>query len=85
VEPKIEWYNSGIIRQQIVMVIVGVLGLFGVTTDIDVDATVATVFAAIAVLVPIYTIVTRLFKPTPPITETAVNKERSMKASGALK
>lgn len=72
---QIPWYQSGIIRQQIVMLIVAALGLFKVTTDIDIDATVAAVFAGIAALVPIWTIITRLTKAHPPLTATAAAKE----------
>lgn len=73
-EPTIPWYQSAIVRQQIVMVIVGVLGLFNIVTELDIDATVAAVMAGIAAIVPVVTILTRLFKPTPPITESAAAK-----------
>lgn len=70
-EPTIPWYQSAIIRQQLVALIVSVLGLLGIATEIDWSATVGAVFAAVAAIVPVWTIVTRLLKPAPPITATA--------------
>ena len=81
-EPRIPWYQSAIIRQQIVALIVAVLGLLGVTTDIDWSATVTAVFAGIAAVVPIWTIVTRLVKPAPPITDAAATKLADLKLRG---
>jgi hypothetical protein len=69
---SLEWFQSAIIRQQIVAFLVALLTLIGVTTDVDIDATVGAIMAGVAALIPLYTIATRLFKPTPPITETAV-------------
>ena len=83
-EDTIPWYSSSIVRQQIVMIIVGAIGLFGVTTDLDVDATVGAVLAGVAAIIPVWTLLSRLFQPTPPITETAVKKEAEMKAEGKL-
>lgn len=74
----IPWYKSAVIRQQVVMLIVGIFGLFKITTDLDVDATVTAVFADIAVLVPVWTILTRLFKAHPPLTDTAAMKEEDV-------
>lgn len=72
---KIPWYQSAIIRQQIVMVIAGALGLLNISTDIDIDATVAIIFAAVTALVPLWTIFTRATKSAPPITDTAAKKD----------
>ena len=78
---KIPWYQSAIIRQQIVMLIAGGLGLARVSTDIDIDATVAIIFAAIGAIVPVWTIITRALKPNPPITDTAARKEEAVQLS----
>ena len=82
---NIPWYQSAIIRQQVVLLIVSTLGLLGVTTEIDWDATVTVIFAAVAALIPIYTIVTRLFKPSPNLTATASAKEKELVARGVIK
>lgn len=79
-EPTIPWYQSAIIRQQIVQLIVVVLGMAGVVTDIDWSATMEAVFGGIAAIVAVWTIVTRLFKATPPITEAAAVKTEAFKA-----
>ena len=42
-DPTIPWYKSAIVRQQIVAFIVAGLGLLKITTDVDIDATVAAV------------------------------------------
>lgn len=77
---KIPWYQSAIVRQQIVALIAAVVGLLGLTTDVDIDATVAAVFGGIAAIVPVWTIVTRLFKANPPLTDTAARKEVEVQA-----
>lgn len=82
---QIPWYQSAIIRQQVVMLVVGLLGLLNIATDIDIDATVTAVFAGIAALVPMWTIITRLFKPTPPITTTAVLMTEARESAQASK
>lgn len=84
-EPTIPWYQSAIVRQQIVMIIVGIVGVLGVATDIDIDATVGAIFAAIAAIVPVWTLITRMVKPTPPITETAAAKTAEMRETAAVK
>lgn len=71
----IPWYKSAIIRQQIVALIAAVIGLLNIQTDIDIDATITAIFGGIAAIIPIYTIITRMIKPNPPITETAAQKE----------
>lgn len=81
---ELPWYKSQIIQQQLVALIVAVLGLLGVTTDVDWNVTVTAIFAGIAALVPIWTIVTRLFKPAPNLTATAATKERQLIATGVL-
>jgi hypothetical protein len=91
VEPTIPWYQSGIIRQQILafclsaFAMLKTVGWIAPDTVIDFEGTITAVLAFVSVCIPLYTIVTRALKPTPPITETAVNKERAMKASGAIK
>lgn len=71
----IPWYQSAIIRQQIVQMISAGLLLLGISTEaFDVDQTVTMVFGGVTALVAIWTLITRLRKPTPPITETAVER-----------
>lgn len=72
---KIPWYESAIVRQQIVMILVGLVGMFKITTDVDIDATVGAILAGVAALVPVWTLATRLLKANPPITDTAVANE----------
>jgi hypothetical protein len=78
------WYKSAIIRQQIVQLIVAVMALVGVTTDIDWNATVEAIFAGIAAVVAVWTVITRLFKPAPNLTATAVAKERELIEKGKI-
>jgi len=71
-EPKLPWYQSAIVRQQIVQIVVAATALFGVNLgDFDVDATLVSIFAGIAGVVGVWTLLTRLFKPAPPMTDTA--------------
>ncbi len=83
-EPAIPWYQSKIIQQQVVAFLVAAFGLFKISTDLDVSATVTAIFAGVAALIPVWTILTRLFRPSPNLTATAANKEASLKASGDL-
>lgn len=78
------WYKSAIVRQQIVAFIVAALGLLKITSTIDIDATVAAVLAGVAALVPLYTIVTRIFKPAPNLSQTAAAKEVEMVKEGKI-
>lgn len=74
-EPKLPWYQSAIVRQQIVQIVVAATALFGVNLgDFDVDATLVSIFAGIAGVVGVWTLLTRLFKPAPPMTDTAAAK-----------
>lgn len=79
------WYRSAVIRQQIVQIIIAGLALAGVTTDIDWSATVEAIFSGIAAVVAVWTILTRLFKPSPNLTKTAAAKEQELVAKGAFK
>lgn len=67
------WYKSDIIRQQVVLFLTGIGGLLKIA-GVDWGALVTAIFAAIAVLVPVWTILTRLFKPTSPLTARAAAK-----------
>lgn len=85
---KIPWYESAIVRQQVIMIVVGLAGVLKLATDIDIDATVTAVFAGIAAVMPVWTMITRLTKAHPPLTdaaalrEDAVQKELTAKAAG---
>lgn len=74
------WWKSDILRAQIAMGLVALLGLFGVSTDLAdaVPKIVEVVFAIVPLLITLYTIVSRLFKPMPPITQKAAEIERTM-------
>lgn len=78
------WYRSAIVRQQIVAFLVAAFGLLKFQTDIDVDATVGAILAGIAALIPVYTIVTRIFKPAPNLSQTAVAKEVELVMDGKI-
>jgi len=76
------WWKSSIIQQQVVMVIVAIAGIAGVTLDVDVNQAVAVIFSLVPLALSIWTILTRLFKATPPITERAAAKEAELIATG---
>jgi len=68
----IPWYQSAVLRQQIVQLIVAALALFGVASDdVNLDDMVGGLLAGVAGLTALWTIATRLYKPHPPITESA--------------
>src|SRR5687767_10359580 len=84
-EPTIPWYQSAIIRQQIAQVVVALTALFGVNLGgLDVDATLVSVFAGIAAVIAVWTTVTRIFKPAPNLSATAVRKEVAMVKAGDI-
>lgn len=83
-EPAIPWYRSAIIRQQIVAFILAAFALVKYKTNIDVDATVGAILAGFAAIIPVYTIATRLFKPTPALTQTAADKHADMVAENKV-
>lgn len=84
-DPKLPWYQSAIVRQQIVQIVVAATALFGVNLgDFDVDATLVSIFAGIAGVVGLATLLTRLFKPAPNLTETAAAKEVELVANKAI-
>lgn len=79
-DPKLPWYQSAIVRQQIVQAVTALTALLGVNLgDFDVDATLVNIFAGIAGAVAVWTLLTRLFKPAPPITDAAAAKELDRK------
>lgn len=78
------WYKSAIVRQQIVAFLVAAFGLLKFKTDIDIDATVGAILAGIAAIIPIYTIVTRIFKPAPNLSQTAAEKEVELVKEGKI-
>lgn len=84
-EPTIPWYKSAILRQQIVQAAVALTALIGVNTEtIDLDATVASIFAGIAGVIALWTFITRLVKPAPNLTATAQAKEEQLVQDGKL-
>lgn len=79
------WYKSAIIRQQIVQLLIAGTAFFGITsTDIDWDATVGSIFAGIAAATAVWTIITRIFKPAPNMSNTAIVKEQDLVAKGEI-
>lgn len=79
------WYKSAIVRQQIVQLLVAVVALFGFNTEgIDLDATTASIFAGIAAVVSVWTLVTRIFKPAPNLSQTAADKEIELVSRGEI-
>lgn len=81
----IPWYKSAIIRQQIVQLLIAGTAFFGITsTDIDWDATVGAIFAGVAALTAVWTIITRIFKPAPNMSSTAAVKEQDLVRKGEI-
>lgn len=75
------WYRSAILRQQIAQMVIAALTLFGIASEnFDVDASLAAIFAGVGGLIAVWTFATRLFKPTPPITDLAQNRTQAMVA-----
>lgn len=82
---SLPWYKSAILRQQIVQVLVAATALFGINTGtIDLDSTVASIFAGIAGVIAVWTFITRLIKPAPNLTATAAAKEDELRDAGKL-
>lgn len=81
----VPWYKSAIVRQQITQAIVALTALFGINLGgLDVDATLASIFAGIAAVIAVYTIVTRIFKPAPNLSQTAARKEVELVQEGKI-
>lgn len=82
-DPTLPWYKAAILRQQIVQLLIAACTLFGVNTDgINWDETVASIFAGYAGVVAVWTILTRLFKPAPNVTQLAADRERELVRAG---
>lgn len=82
---NLPWYKSAIIRQQIVQLLIAGTAFFGITsTDIDWDATVGSIFAGIAAATAVWTIITRIFKPAPNMSNTAATKEADLIRKGEI-
>lgn len=75
-EPTIPWYQSAIVRQQIAQLVLALTAIFGVNLGgLDVDATLVAIFGGIGGVIAVWTIITRIFKPAPNLSQTAVDKE----------
>lgn len=75
-DQTIPWYQSAIVRQQIAQIVVALTALVGIKLGaFDVDATLQAIFAGIAALIGVWTLLTRIFKPAPNLSVRAVNKE----------
>jgi len=73
--PLLPWYESLIIRQQVVQMVNAFFILLGISTSaVDIDGTVGAVFGAVSVFTAIWTLVTRLRRATPAITEEAAQR-----------
>lgn len=71
----IPWYKSAIVRQQIVQAITALLVVMGVSLDaVDIDSIVGLVLGGMSVATAVWTVITRLRKPTPPITDEALER-----------
>jgi hypothetical protein len=82
---KTPWYQSAIMRQQIVQTIVALGALVGFNFgDLDVDATVASIFAGVAAVIAVWTMITRYRKPAPNLSETAARKEVELVRDGKI-
>ncbi len=79
------WYKSAIVRQQLGLLIGSLVTLFGIQTGgIDIDATVGSIMAGVAAVVGVVTILTRIFKPAPNLSQTAAAKEVELVRSGEI-
>lgn len=80
------WYKSKILQAQLAMMVVSLLGLVGVSADWleAIPKILEVCFAIVPLLITLYTILVRLFRPVPPVTERAAEKEREMILSGKL-
>lgn len=79
------WYKSAIVRQQIVQLVAALVAIIGINTEgIDLDATVASIFAGIAAVIAVWTLLTRIFRPAPNLSQTAADKERALVAAGTI-
>lgn len=80
--PNLPWYQSAIVRQQIVQIVVALTALFGVNLgELDVDATLVSIFSGVAAVVAVWTMLTRIFKPAPNLSATAAAKEVELVAA----
>lgn len=71
----IPWYRSAILRQQIVQIVNALLLGMGVTlSTVDVDSIVGLVMSGVSVLTAVWTVITRVKKPTPPVSEEQADK-----------
>jgi hypothetical protein len=79
------WYKSAIVRQQIVQLVAALVALVGINTGgIDLDATVASIFGGIAAVIAVWTLLTRIFKPAPNLSQTAAAKEVELVVRGDI-
>lgn len=76
--------KAAILRQQVANLLIAIFALLGVTDQIDVGQTVEAISVGATALIALLTIVTRLFKPAPNLTETAVKKEENLKKEGKI-
>jgi len=79
------WYTSAIVRQSLVQILTPLLAYLGIKAGIiDVEQLVAYILGAIAMLTGAVTLLTRIFKPAPNLSATAVNKEIELVAAGKI-
>lgn len=81
----IPWYESRVLQQQIVQLLVAALTLFGVASDeINLEDTAGLIFGGITGAVALWTFMTRLFHPHPPITQSQVDATEARVAKEAI-
>lgn len=78
------WYQSAIIRQQILQLILTGTALLGLNLDIDWPKVVDGILAGIAAVTALWTIFTRITKPAPNLSQAAVAKEIELVAAGKI-
>ena len=88
-EKVIAWLRaSAILRQQVALIVVTVLGLFGQSLDFDLNQTLEkvtdAVVALLVVLLPVWTIVTRIRKPAPNLSAAAKKTEVRLVEQGKI-
>ncbi len=84
-DSTIPWYQSAIVRQQIAQLITALVAILGVNLGgLDVDAALVSIFAGIAAIIAVWTTLTRIFKPAPNLSATAVRKEIELVSKGEI-
>lgn len=78
--PTIPWWQSRIIQQQVAVLLGSLTALLGVAAGFNWDAWVQALFGGVGAVVALWTIVTRLRRATPPITQVGAARTAQKQA-----